>query len=98
MHDIFVYRSGLTGNILKEKESERELLEVKERRGLAIGDKDRGRKQPMCVLSLYTLPERKDDLIQIVQLDLDSDSDSDRVSSSSDSDSSSSKIVVVAHV
>ena len=82
----FFYRNGLAGNILKEKESERELVMGKERRGWAIGDNDRRRKQSMCVQCLYTLPERKDGLVQIVQLDFDSDSDSDRASSSSDSD------------
>ena len=85
MHDTLIYGNGLTSNILKEKESERELVAGKERRGPAIGDKDEGRKQPMYVQSLYTLPERNYDLVQIVRLD--SDSGSDRASSSSDSDS-----------
>ena len=88
MHDIFVYGHGLAGDILKEKESEHELVAGNERRGLEIGDKDRGRKQPICVQSLYILPERNDDLVQIVQLDFDPDSDR---ASSSDSYSSSSK-------
>ena len=45
MRDILVYRKGLSDKILKDKERERELAAKKEMGWLAIGDKEKGRKQ-----------------------------------------------------
>ena len=53
---FFVYRKGLTDNMVKEKENEYELVRRKGRRVLAIGDKDMGREQPVRVQSVHTLP------------------------------------------
>jgi len=53
MKDILVYRKGLPGTILKDKERERELAADKEIGGLAIGDKDKGLKQSRSAQSVY---------------------------------------------
>ena len=52
------YRKGLSHNILKDMERERELAAKKEMGRLAIGDKDKGRKKSRCAQSVYILLEQ----------------------------------------